>query len=245
MAYGPGRQDRHDQGHVRRSPGRSWPSRWCSARCSCPASFVPGVTGQFFRQFALTISAAMVISAVNAMTLTPSRAVAIFENQKLDEHGHPRHEALPWWIFAVLGGAAIGLGGASIILPRSWGSPATARKRMAAVLAGLLRAAGAGRDRRRSGSAGGHHPAGQRRAGLVLPRLQPAVRPLTDVYGRRVGRLVRAQRHGARGLRRAAGSDRLDDGVARRTASSPSRTRATCWSTCSCPTRPPSSGPRK
>ena len=41
---------------------------------------------------------------VNAMTLTPSRAVAIFSRQELDRHGHPRREALPWWIFAVLGG---------------------------------------------------------------------------------------------------------------------------------------------
>ena len=71
-----------------------------------PSVFVPGVTGQFFRQFALVISSAMIISAINAMTLTPSRAVAIFEKQKLDEHGHPIHEALPWWIFAVVGGLA-------------------------------------------------------------------------------------------------------------------------------------------
>ncbi|OHB67735.1 MAG: transporter [Planctomycetes bacterium RBG_13_63_9] len=71
-----------------------------------PSVFVPGVTGQFFRQFALVISSAMIISAINAMTLTPSRAVAIFQNQKLDEHGHPRHEALPWWIFIVLGALA-------------------------------------------------------------------------------------------------------------------------------------------
>ena len=69
-----------------------------------PSAFVPGVTGQFFRQFALTISAAMVISAINAMTLTPSRAVAIFSTSELDEHGHPKHEALPWWIFGVIGG---------------------------------------------------------------------------------------------------------------------------------------------
>jgi multidrug efflux pump len=70
-----------------------------------PSVFVPGVTGQFFRQFAITISASMVISAINAMTLTPSRAVAIFQTEHLDEHGHPRHEALPWWIFGVFGGA--------------------------------------------------------------------------------------------------------------------------------------------
>ena len=71
-----------------------------------PSVFIPGVTGQFFRQFALVISSAMIISAINAMTLTPSRAVAIFQNQKLDEHGHPRHEALPWWIFIIFGAAA-------------------------------------------------------------------------------------------------------------------------------------------
>jgi len=70
-----------------------------------PSAFLPGLSGQFFRQFALVISSAMVISAVNAMTLTPSRAVAIFSAEELDEHGHPRHEALPWWIFGVLGGA--------------------------------------------------------------------------------------------------------------------------------------------
>lgn len=69
-----------------------------------PSAFMTGVTGQFFRQFALTISAAMVISAINAMTLTPSRAVAIFSSSELDEHGHPKHEALPWWIFAAIGG---------------------------------------------------------------------------------------------------------------------------------------------
>ncbi|MFX9011988.1 efflux RND transporter permease subunit, partial [Acinetobacter baumannii] len=39
-----------------------------------PAAFLPGIGGQFYRQFALTIASAMVISAINAMTLTPSRA---------------------------------------------------------------------------------------------------------------------------------------------------------------------------
>src|SRR4029077_1980535 len=35
-----------------------------------PSAFLGGITGQFFRQFALTISASMLISAVNAMTMT-------------------------------------------------------------------------------------------------------------------------------------------------------------------------------
>lgn len=70
-----------------------------------PAAFIPGITGQFFRQFALTIASAMVISAINAMTLTPARAVAIFKTEggHGGSHEHTR-EALPWWIFGVIGG---------------------------------------------------------------------------------------------------------------------------------------------
>ncbi|MBI3407841.1 MAG: efflux RND transporter permease subunit [Planctomycetes bacterium] len=68
-----------------------------------PAAFFPGITGQFFRQFALVISASMVISAINAMTLTPSRAVGIFKAEHFgDGHEHQR-EALPWWIFGAVG----------------------------------------------------------------------------------------------------------------------------------------------
>jgi multidrug efflux pump len=66
-----------------------------------PSCFVPGLTGQFYRQFALTIAASVIISAVNALTLTPSRAVSIF---KTEEAGHSKKEALPWWIFGVIGG---------------------------------------------------------------------------------------------------------------------------------------------
>ena len=46
-----------------------------------PGCFIPGLTGQFYRQFALTIAASVIISAVNAMTLTPSRAVSIFRTR--------------------------------------------------------------------------------------------------------------------------------------------------------------------
>src|SRR6185503_13290843 len=36
-----------------------------------PAAFLPGITGQIFRQFALVIAATAVISALNALTLKP------------------------------------------------------------------------------------------------------------------------------------------------------------------------------
>jgi len=37
-----------------------------------PTAFMPGITGQLFQQFALTISAAVVISTINALTLSPA-----------------------------------------------------------------------------------------------------------------------------------------------------------------------------
>jgi multidrug efflux pump len=82
-----------------------------------PSAFVPGLTGQFYRQFAVTIAVAMIISAVNALTLAPSRAVFIFRtesptdeagrSQEPTERSHgtaPHREALPWWIFGMGGG---------------------------------------------------------------------------------------------------------------------------------------------
>jgi multidrug efflux pump subunit AcrB len=69
-----------------------------------PCCFLGGITGQFFRQFAVTIAASTIISAVNALTMTPSRAVMIFKTEE-GSHGHVhKREALPWWIFGVLGG---------------------------------------------------------------------------------------------------------------------------------------------
>lgn len=85
-----------------------------------PAAFITGITGQFFRQFALTIAAAMVISAINAMTLTPARAVTIFKTEAgADGHGqvHVR-EALPWWFFACLGAYY-----SNLWLPAPWLEP--------------------------------------------------------------------------------------------------------------------------
>ena len=38
-----------------------------------PASFLPGITGQMFRQFALVIAATAIISAMNALTLKPAQ----------------------------------------------------------------------------------------------------------------------------------------------------------------------------
>ena len=62
-----------------------------------PSALIPGISGQFYRQFALTIAASMIISATNAMTMTPARAAAIFKDRKVSasrSHGRPRSAAL-------------------------------------------------------------------------------------------------------------------------------------------------------
>ena len=79
-----------------------------------PCCFLGGITGQFFRQFAVTIAVSTIISAINALTMTPSRAVMIFKSEHPEgdagkEKGGQGNravekEALPWWIFGVLGG---------------------------------------------------------------------------------------------------------------------------------------------
>jgi multidrug efflux pump len=68
-----------------------------------PSALIGGISGQFYRQFALTIAASMIISAINAMTMTPSRAVLIFKGSEHGGHGHEdTREAMPWWGYMAL-----------------------------------------------------------------------------------------------------------------------------------------------
>jgi hydrophobe/amphiphile efflux-1 (HAE1) family protein len=50
-----------------------------------PIAFIPGISGTLFRQFAVTISAAMIISALNALTLSPALCAVFLR------HTGPRH----------------------------------------------------------------------------------------------------------------------------------------------------------
>jgi hydrophobe/amphiphile efflux-1 (HAE1) family protein len=45
-----------------------------------PVGFIPGLSGTLFRQFAVTISCAMVISALNALTLSPALCAVFLRN---------------------------------------------------------------------------------------------------------------------------------------------------------------------
>lgn len=76
-----------------------------------PAAFISGITGQFYRQFALTIAASTIISAINALTMAPARAVTIFK-PPAPGHEHDVREALPaWGVAGLLGGLIYWLAG--------------------------------------------------------------------------------------------------------------------------------------
>jgi hydrophobe/amphiphile efflux-1 (HAE1) family protein len=55
-----------------------------------PIAFVPGISGQLFRQFAVTISVAMLISALNALTLSPALCALFLR------HRGPRRGPMGW-----------------------------------------------------------------------------------------------------------------------------------------------------
>jgi hydrophobic/amphiphilic exporter-1 (mainly G- bacteria), HAE1 family len=52
-----------------------------------PTAFIPGISGQFFRQFALTIATATILSAINSLTLSPALAAVLLQKH---EHAHER-----------------------------------------------------------------------------------------------------------------------------------------------------------
>src|SRR5205807_2188617 len=55
-----------------------------------PCAFISGITGQFFRQFAVTIAVSTVLSAFNSLTLSPALAAIL-----LKPHG-ARRDPLAW-----------------------------------------------------------------------------------------------------------------------------------------------------
>jgi hydrophobe/amphiphile efflux-1 (HAE1) family protein len=55
-----------------------------------PAAFITGISGQFYRQFALTIAGATVISLIVSLTLSPAMCALLLKSHAV--HGRPR-----WW----------------------------------------------------------------------------------------------------------------------------------------------------
>ena len=63
-----------------------------------PCAFISGITGQFFRQFALTIAVSTILSAFNSLTLSPALAALL-----LKPRVPGKSEALPRLAFVILG----------------------------------------------------------------------------------------------------------------------------------------------
>ncbi|MCF3934906.1 efflux RND transporter permease subunit [Acuticoccus sp. M5D2P5] len=53
-----------------------------------PTAFIPGITGQFYQQFAVTIAAATALSGLNSLTLSPALAALFLKSRH--EHREPR-----------------------------------------------------------------------------------------------------------------------------------------------------------
>ena len=94
-----------------------------------PAAFITGLTGQFFRQFAVTIAISTLISAFNSLTLSPALAAVLLRPhdapkdrfERLIEGGlgwlfGPFNKAFAWMSHSYVGGVSRMLGRSSIAL---------------------------------------------------------------------------------------------------------------------------------
>jgi hydrophobe/amphiphile efflux-1 (HAE1) family protein len=61
-----------------------------------PVAFVPGISGELFRQFAVAVAVAMFLSAINALTLSPALCAVLLRPQ----HG-PRRGVMGWVMRAI------------------------------------------------------------------------------------------------------------------------------------------------
>jgi multidrug efflux pump len=66
-----------------------------------PTAFMAGISGQFYKQFALTIAVSTVISAFNSLTLSPALCALLL---KPHGHGHAKQDPLPRLGIALIGG---------------------------------------------------------------------------------------------------------------------------------------------
>ncbi len=56
-----------------------------------PVAFVPGISGQLFRQFAVSVSVSMLISATNALTLSPALCSVLLRRSEAAQRGPMRY----------------------------------------------------------------------------------------------------------------------------------------------------------
>jgi multidrug efflux pump subunit AcrB len=157
-----------------------------------PCCFMGGVSGQFFRQFAVTVSTSTIISAINALTMTPSRAVLIFQGEQTANGHVVKREALPWWIFGVVGGLLTAWLG-PMFFPELPGLPAPPEGEQASMLYRWIIWSHYFAPGALVGGAFGWFAIGPVNAGLgwVFRRFNEFFDWLTEVYGTAVAWVVR------------------------------------------------------
>src|SRR5262249_23956707 len=69
-----------------------------------PIAFISGLTGQFYKQFALTIAISTIISAFNSLTLSPALSALLLKSHAV--HGKDR---LSRFLEAIFGGLFTGI----------------------------------------------------------------------------------------------------------------------------------------
>ena len=94
-----------------------------------PAAFISGISGQFFRQFAVTIAASTVISCLLSLTLSPALCALLFQPHEATA-GRPRRTPLLRPLFAFFGAFNRGF----LWLSESYGRLAARLIRMSAVV---------------------------------------------------------------------------------------------------------------
>jgi hydrophobe/amphiphile efflux-1 (HAE1) family protein len=52
-----------------------------------PVAFMPGITGELYKQFAVTISVSVIISSINALTLSPALCSVLLKNPRIPQRG--------------------------------------------------------------------------------------------------------------------------------------------------------------
>ena len=186
-----------------------------------PCAFITGITGQFFRQFALTIAVSTVISAFNSLTLSPALTALLLRHK--DHEGRP---PLPW--FDLPGGrwlarlAAVDAVDCRRRRHAARSSSARVRPAALSMVEDWLPAIAGGRG----GAGSSVRPCSARSTAASIGRPTSTWEWWPAAAG---------QRRGAGGLRRPAGPDLRQLPGRRPRDSFPRRTKAICWSTCSLP----------
>lgn len=62
-----------------------------------PTAFIPGMSGQFYKQFAMTIAVATIFSTINSLTLSPSLAAFLLRPHTPQEHSKSRFFLFRWF----------------------------------------------------------------------------------------------------------------------------------------------------